>query len=281
VYGIARGPAWRPFHGRANGARRGAARPVRDGLAYTGATTTTGPGAMNLLLLSNSRMPDGRYLAHALEAIAATAGGRRRATFLPFAGTTIDWDAYTANVREALAPLGLEIRGAHREDDPAAALGHDGLVLVGGGNTFRLLHEARRRGWLAPLAAAARAGTPYVGWSAGAVLAGPTIRTTNDMPIVDPGGLGALALVPFQLNCHYTDAMPPGHQGETRRQRLAEYLVLSPQDTVVGLPEGDWLTVRDGATTLHGPHRAWLFRAGAEPAPLAPGPLAPGPLAPG
>ncbi len=228
---------------------------------------------MNLLLLSNSRMPDGRYLAHALDAIGEAAAGRRRALFLPFAGTTIAWDDYAANVREALAPLGLEIAGAHREADPVAALAAAELVLVGGGNTFRLLHESRRRGWLGPIRAAVRAGLPYVGWSAGSVLAGPTIRTTNDMPIVDPGGLESLALVPFQLNCHYTDAMPPGHQGETRRQRLAEYLVLSPRDTVVGLPEGDWLTVRDDAVALHGPYGGWLFRAGAEPRALAAGPL--------
>ena len=226
---------------------------------------------MNLLLLSNSRMPDGRYLAHALEPIAEIAGGRRRAVFLPFAGTTVDWDDYTETVRGALAPLGLEIAGAHREEDPQAALERAELVLVGGGNTFRLLHETRRRGWLAPIAAAARAGRPYVGWSAGSVLAGPTIRTTNDMPIVDPGGLQSLDLVPFQLNCHFTDAMPPGHQGETRRQRLAEFHVLAPQLAVLGLPEGDWLRVRDGGVTLHGPFEAWLFRAGKEALPLPPG----------
>jgi dipeptidase E len=177
-------------------------------------------------------------------------------------------------VREALAPAGLEIVAAHRAADPAAALAAAELVLAGGGNTFRLLHECRRRGWLAPVRDAVRAGMPYVGWSAGSVLAGPTIRTTNDMPIVDPGGLESLALVPFQLNCHYTDAMPPGHQGETRRQRLAEYLVLSPRDAVIGLPEGDWLAIDGAAIALHGPFDGWLFRAGCEPVALAPGPLA-------
>ena len=228
---------------------------------------------MNLLLLSNSRMPDGRYLAHALDAFAGLAAGRRRALFLPFAGTTIGWDDYAANVRAALAPLGLSIEGAHRVDAPRAALDAAELLLVGGGNTFRLLAECRRRGWLDAIPAAVRAGLPYAGWSAGSVLACPTIRTTNDMPIVDPGGLQALGLVPFQLNCHFTDAMPPGHQGETRRQRLAEFHVLSPQDPVIGLPEGDWLTVRDDAVALHGPHDAWLFRAGRDALALAPGAL--------
>jgi dipeptidase E len=229
---------------------------------------------MNLLLLSNSRMPDGRYLVHALDAIAQTAGTARRAVFLPFAGVTIDWDAYTENVREALRPLGLEIEGAHRCADPQAALARTGLVLAGGGNTFRLLAECRARGWLAPIAAAVRAGLPYVGWSAGSVLATPTLRTTNDMPIVDPGGYEALGLVDVQLNCHFTDALPPGHQGETRTQRIAEFHVLNPTVPVIGLPEGDWLTVRDGETVLHGAFDAWLFRAGAPAAPLPRGRVA-------
>jgi dipeptidase E len=112
---------------------------------------------------------------------------------------------------------------------------------------------------------------PYMGWSAGSVLACPTIRTTNDMPIVDPGGLGALGLVPFQLNYHFTDTMPPGHQGETCRQRIAEFQVLEPGETVIGLPEGDWLTVRDGAAGLHGPFDAWPFRAGRDALALRPG----------
>jgi len=228
---------------------------------------------MNLLLLSNSRMPDGRYLAHALDAIAETAGAGRRAVFLPFAGVTIDWDEYTANVAQALAPLGLAIAGAHRLADARAALVGAELVLVGGGNTFRLLDESRRRGWLDAIGPAVRAGLPYVGWSAGSVLATPSIRTTNDMPIVDPQGLDALGLVDFQLNCHFTDALPAGHQGETRTQRLAEFHVLNPRVPVIALPEGDWLSVRDGSVVLHGAHDGWLFEAGRPARALARGPL--------
>ncbi|MEI7446466.1 MAG: dipeptidase PepE [Burkholderiales bacterium] len=229
---------------------------------------------MDLLLLSNSRMPDGRYLAHALDAFREHAAGARRAVFLPFAGTTIAWDDYLATVRAALEPLGLEIEGAHRLADPRAALAAADLVMVGGGNTFRLLAESRRRGWLDAIRDAVRGGLRYAGWSAGSVLACPTIRTTNDMPIVDPGGLQALDLVPVQLNCHFTDAMPPGHQGETRRQRLAEFLVLEPAETVIGLPEGDWLSVRGTSVTLHGPFDAWRFRAGRDAEALKAGPIA-------
>ena len=278
MYGKPDGPAARPFQGvraRVSTRRwRGRAHASGPGPVLHWAPPVPVPPAMNLLLLSNSRMPDGRYLVHALDAIAALAAGRRRALFLPFAGVTVDWDAYTATVREALAPIGLEIEGAHRVEDPRAALAATELVLVGGGSTFRLLAESRRRGWLDAIPGAVRAGLPYAGWSAGSVLACPTIRTTNDMPIVDPGGLDALGLVPVQLNCHFTDAMPPGHQGETRRQRIAEFQVLEPGEAVIGLPEGDWLTVRDGAMALHGPFDAWLFRAGHEALALRPGPLA-------
>ena len=120
-------------------------------------------------------------------------------------------------------------------------------------------------GLLDAVRARAQAGVPYVGWSAGSVVACPTIGTTNDMPIVEPpAGLGALDLVPFQINAHFTDAHPPGFQGETRRERLAEYLAANQGRTVIGLPEGDWLAVDDGAVTLHGPHAAVLFRSDAE-----------------
>lgn len=91
------------------------------------------------------------------------------------------------------------------------------------------------------------------------------------MPIVDPGGFDALGLINFQINPHYTNQLPAGHQGETRQQRLDELLRARPEMTVVGLPEGDWLTVADGAATLAGPYDA-AYRADlAEPGVLTPG----------
>jgi dipeptidase E len=226
---------------------------------------------MELLLLSNSRMPDGGYLAHALGAIGAIAAGRKRALFLPFASVTVGWDEFTARVQAALAETAITLAPVHAEADPLAAIAAAEMIFVGGGNTFNLLAECRRRGLLAPIAARVRAGVPYVGWSAGSVLACRTIQTTNDMPIVDPDGFAALGLVPYQINPHYTDALPPDHQGETRRQRLAELLVANPGVMVVGLPEGDWLLVSGSTTTLHGPHPARLFHGGQEPAELGPG----------
>ena len=226
---------------------------------------------MKLLLLSNSRDAQGRNLAHALEPVSALAGARRQAVFIPFAGVTIDWDAYTERTRQAFAPTGLEISGLHESADPKAVLARAELIIVGGGNTFQLLRECRDRQVLDAIASQVRGGTPYIGWSAGANLACPTICTTNDMPIVDPQGFDALDLIGYQINPHYTNALPAGHQGETRNDRLAELLTRNPAMRVIGLPEGDWLEVENGASILRGPHDAKLFIAGKEPEPIAPG----------
>lgn len=218
---------------------------------------------MQLLLLSNSRSPEGHYLQHALEAMAEIAGPRRRAVFVPFAGVSIAWDAYTERVQESLASLPFEIEGLHRAQDAHAALEAAEMIMVGGGNSFALLKHCRERGLLPRIAARVREQqVPYIGWSAGSNLACPTIRTTNDMPIVEPGGFDALGLVPFQLNPHYTNELPAGHQGETRDQRIAEFLVANPNATVLGLPEGDWLRVSPQGVQLHGTRPARLFRAG-------------------
>jgi dipeptidase E len=224
---------------------------------------------MTLLLLSNSRNPGGEYLAHALDAFRAWTGGRRRAWFVPFAGVTVPWDDYTRMVQAALAPVGLDVVGAHTGAMPDP----DGVMLVGGGNTFQLLRECRRRGLMAPMRALAVAGTPYAGWSAGANLACPTIRTTNDMPIVDPGGFDALGVLEFQINPHFTNALPAGHQGETREQRLTEFAAANPDVPVLGLPEGDWLEVRGAEVMLCGPKDAVWIAHGAALRALRPGRL--------
>lgn len=216
--------------------------------------------SMELLLLSNSRSPDGGYLTHAQDLIRAVAAGRTRVLFVPFAGVTFSWDEYTAKVQAAVDSIGLVLTGAHVADEKAVAAAE--LIMVGGGNTFQLLKECRSRGLLQTLRGRVAAGLPYIGWSAGANLACPTICTTNDMPIVDPQGFDALGLVDFQINPHYTNALPAGHQGETREQRIAEFLAANPAATVVGLPEGDWLRVSGARTELGGPFPARLFQRG-------------------
>ncbi|WP_413732654.1 dipeptidase PepE [Sodalis sp. RH20] len=226
---------------------------------------------MELLLLSNSVLPGHGYLAHAVDPMRALLKNRRKALFVPFAGVTVAWDDYTAKVRQAMAPLGIELTSVHTLDDAAAAVARAEAIIVGGGNTFHLLKCCRERGLLGAITERVRQGAAYIGWSAGANLACPTLCTTNDMPIVDPGGFASLGLVDYQINPHYTNQLPAGHQGETRNQRLAELLRARPEMTVIGLPEGDWLTVADGETRLAGPYDAVLFRSGREPQTLKPG----------
>ncbi len=216
---------------------------------------------MPLLLLSNSTSPGRPYLAHARDWIGEALAGARRVAFVPYAAVTFSYDEYVARVREALDGLDLEIAGVHAHERPADAIAEADAVMVGGGNTFHLLRESHRHGLVEAVRQRVDRGAPYVGWSAGANLAGPTIRTTNDMPIVEPPTLDALGLVPVQINPHYTDAHPAGHQGETRAQRLAEFVAANPGRPVVGLPEGTAVRIADGVATLLGDGRARVFDA--------------------
>jgi dipeptidase E len=208
---------------------------------------------MELLLLSNSRTAAG-FLVDYVPEIKDFAGKARHALFVPYASVQRTWEEFAGMVRQALPGFTLEIL------ERPAQLESAELVMVGGGNTFQLLREVRARKLLGPLSARALNGMRYVGWSAGSNLACPTIRTTNDMPIVDPGGLEALGLLPFQLNCHYTSYAIPGHHGETRDQRLAEFAHVNPDLPVLALPEGDWLRVSSQEIQLKGLHEAFWFQ---------------------
>lgn len=219
---------------------------------------TTGRAAIGrrLLLLSNSTDPAGRFLEHAGEEMRAALGATGTTVlFVPFAsaaGTTGAYDAYANRVRGALAPLGYGVAPVHLAPDPVAAVREAAAILVGGGNTFCLLQRLYAAGLLDPIRERVAAGVPYVGWSAGSVVACPTMRTTNDMPIVEPPSLRALGLVPFQINAHYTDAHPPGFRGETRAERLNEFVLANPGVPVVGLPEGTMLRVGGDDVRLAG-----------------------------
>ncbi len=218
-----------------------------------------------LLLLSNSRSPGLGYLEHARGALAAFLGPQvREVAFIPWAAVSFGHDEYAARVREALATIGVGVRSVH-DGDAARILEAADAVVVGGGNTFQLLARMYYSGLLERVRARVRAGVPYVGWSAGSNLACPTIRTTNDMPIVQPPSFAALELVPFQINPHYTDQVIPNHGGESRDDRIAEFLVLNPTLRVAGLREGSILQREGDRLTLLGPHALRLFRGGVEP----------------
>jgi len=217
---------------------------------------------MELLLLSSSRTPAG-YLTDYLGDIKPFTAGVRRAVFIPFAAVSLSWDEYAKRVEDA---IGLPLY-------PINELSDADLVVVGGGNTFQLLKQCRERGLLNLIQEKVKGGTRYLGWSAGANLACPTIKTTNDMPIVDPGSLDALGLVPFQINPHYLNVSLPGHHGETRDDRLAEFARMNPELPVFALPEGAWIRVTGEAAELRGPHPAMLFHGTRPATRLSPGPI--------
>jgi dipeptidase E len=222
-----------------------------------------------LLLLSNSTAPGRGFLEHALEILAAVLGRRSRLAF--FAHASSEPERYTQTVRDALRPLQVTVVPVHGQTDPAAELANAEALFVGGGNSFRLLAAFEAGGLLESVRSRVRDGIPYLGASAGANLACPTIRTTNDMPIVQPRSFTALGLVPFQINPHYLEPDPTSsHMGESRDERLDEFLEENDVP-VLALREGAWLHVRDEAATLGGTAGGRLFKRARPSHDLRPG----------
>ncbi|MFD2080014.1 dipeptidase E [Actinopolymorpha cephalotaxi] len=225
---------------------------------------------MDLLLLSNSRAPGQEFLAHALDEIDDFLGANRRLTFVPYASS--DHDGYTAVMAAALAARGITVVGVHTVADPRQEAARAEAVFVGGGNSFRLLKALYATGLLETIGDRVRAGElRYLGASAGSNMAAPTLRTTNDMPIVSPPSFETFGFVPFQINPHYLDPAPAStHMGETREERILEFLEENDVP-VLGLREGAWLRVDGAVARLGGVNGARLFGRGSEPAELVPG----------
>ncbi len=218
-----------------------------------------------LLLISSSNVHGYGFLDHAEPEIRRILAGRSHVAFIPFAGH--DHEAYTEKIRERLGRMGFGVTQLREAADVVSAE----AIFIGGGNTFRLLKTLYERELLDPIRTRVRSGIPYIGSSAGTNVATPTIKTTNDMPIVFPPSFDALHLVPFQINPHYLDPEPDSkHKGETREERIREFL--QENDTpVVGLRDGTMLSVEDGATTLLGLRPARIFRRDREPEEVEPG----------
>ncbi|MGH3096772.1 MAG: dipeptidase PepE [Streptosporangiales bacterium] len=212
--------------------------------------------AMELLLLSNSRSPGQAMFAHARDALTEHMDGKH-VVFVPYA--LADHDAYTATVAGALGEFGIEVTGIHQAPDPVAAARDAATVFVGGGNSFRLLRTLQDIGLVDAIRRAVLAGARYIGSSAGTNMACPSLRTTNDMPIVQPMSFAALDFVPFQINAHYLDPDPASpHMGETREERLLQFL--EDNDVpVLGMREGCWLRVSGRSAVLDGTRPARLF----------------------
>ncbi len=218
-----------------------------------------------LLLLSNSSNYGEEYLVHARDAVKGFLGDSIKSLlFIPYAGVRFAGDDYAAKVGARFSEWGYKLDSIHTSLEPRKALSEAEAIVVGGGNTFQLLRRLYQNKLLDAIRARVETGLPYIGWSAGANLACPTIKTTNDMPIVEPPSLNALGLIPFQINPHYTDATLSGHSGETRAERLAEFIEVNPSTYVVGLREGSMLRIEGQAITLLGTQQATVFIKGQE-----------------
>ena len=190
--------------------------------------------------------------------------------FVPFATVARTEDEYRDKVRKHFGPHGYEVESLHDAEDARGAVERADAIAVGGGNTFKLLRGLYSTGVVELIRERVLGGTPYVGWSAGSNVACPTIRTTNDMPIVEPPTFAALNLVPFQINPHYTDFHPPGHMGETRDERLKEFTHANPGVRVIGIREGTILRVEGDEIRLVGNKPARYFIKGEAPRDIAP-----------
>ena len=221
---------------------------------------------MKLLLISNSTNAGESYLDYPKYDIQNFLGEKKlTALFIPYAGVTFSYDEYETKVKNRFNEIGHDIISIHHFDDPIEAVKNAEAIVIGGGNTFQLTNLIQKNKLIEPIRKKVFGGTKYIGWSAGSNMACPTIRTTNDMPIIQPESFNVLNLVDFQINPHYLDANPDGHAGETREMRLEEYLELNRDIYVVGLREGTMLHIEDKKINLIGKRTARIFKFGESP----------------
>ena len=215
----------------------------------------------NLLLISNSTMRGDAYLGWCKDMIKEFVNRHhvKKVLFVPYAGVSLaeggleaSYNAYEEKVAKVYAEMGVEMVSTHHFKDPVKAVYEAECVAVGGGNTFHLVKELHRLGLVRAIRSRAMEGMPYMGWSAGSNVAGPTLCTTNDMPIVEPASFECMNLIPFQINPHYTDFFDPKHGGETRDDRLKEYIMVNPEAWVAAICEATALLLENGKLSLLG-----------------------------
>jgi dipeptidase E len=214
------------------------------------------------LLISNSTAHGEGYLDHCQAEMLDFLDGRTKMAFVPFA--LYDRELYGRRAKQRFEAMGIDAGVVTADEAGRRLVDEAQAFFVGGGNTFRLVDTLQRTGLLEALRSRARSGVPYMGASAGSNIAAPTLCTTNDMPIVEPPSFETLALVGFQINPHFLDTNPEGHMGETREQRLEEYLEENER-SVVGLREGAWARVEGATVQLGGSTGARIFTRGREP----------------
>ncbi|MDR2971729.1 MAG: dipeptidase PepE [Bacteroidales bacterium] len=240
---------------------------------------------MKLLLLSNSTNYKEPYLGWCMPLISDfLRNEKKRILFFPYAGVKVagknypeSYDAYSERVATIFVQHGFQVDSIHNAIDPIEAVNQADVIMVGGGNTFHLVHEIHANGLIEPVRRKVLEGTPFIGWSAGSNVACPTLRTTNDMPIIMPKSFQCFDFVPFQINPHYIDPHPEEindairHGGETRQDRINEFLAVNPHITVAGLREGTALWVENDKITLRGERPLRIMRHEQEAFEIEPG----------
>lgn len=221
---------------------------------------------MRLLLLSNSTNPGEDYLGYSKNKIASFLGDlNKNIIFIPYAAVTFSYDEYTHKVNQGLEGTGVYVKGIHNFENPQKAIEDADAIMIGGGNTWKLTYMLQNNNLIEVIRKKVKKGTPYIGWSAGSNVACPTLRTTNDMPIIEPESFETLNLVPFQINPHYLDAHPSNHGGETREMRINEFITQNPDIFVVGLRESTILYLNNDELQLIGERPARIFKFGKNP----------------
>ena len=197
----------------------------------------------NALLISASSYQDTGYLRHCKNWVKDFLGesGKEEILFIPYAGVRRTNDEYEQKVIDRLK--NKNIKSIHHYEDKISAIKNANSIAVGGGNTFMLLYTLYKLNLIEPIKEAVANGTKYFGWSAGANIAGKTMMTTNDMPIIMPKSFDSLNIFPYQINPHFISGKLAGHNGESREERLEEFLIANPKDTIYALPEGTALLI--------------------------------------
>ncbi len=228
---------------------------------------------MHLLLISNSTNYGEAYLGWPKDYIKnyLESFKIKKVLFVPYAGVGLDeesleasYNAYEQRVAGVFSEFGVEIDSVHKHNDPVKAVNEAEAIAVGGGNTFHLVGKMQETGIMEAIAAKVKEGIPYMGWSAGSNVACPSLMTTNDMPIYQPQSFNCMNLIPFQINPHYLDVNPEGHGGETRQQRLEEFMVVNREMPVIGLREATLLEVHSDKIELIGSRPLVYMKFGEE-----------------
>ncbi len=234
---------------------------------------------MKLLLISNSTNYKEPYLGWCMDLIVEFLNKEvKNILFFPYAGVKVggkdfpeSYNAYETRVATIFKEYGLNVTSIHNAACPVTAVNQAEAIMVGGGNTFHLVAEIHKYGLIEPVRRKVLEGIPFLGWSAGSNVACPTLRTTNDMPIIMPESFNCFDFVPFQINPHYLDPYPEEvndavrHGGETRQDRINEFLSVNPEVTVAGLREATALWVENDKITLKGRHPLRVMRHNQEP----------------